>query len=74
MNIRVHLIKIDADVDRTWVAVLSNEQIDNLMHTKPSEEELANFSNDADVIIKIARNKVKDLMAEEVNRIYAKRT
>lgn len=44
------------------------------MHMKPSENEVENYINDADVMVKIAWCKIKGLMAEKLDRIYEEDT
>lgn len=56
------------------VAALSNEQIANQMRTTPSKTEFENFENNTDVMMTIVRHEIKGLIAQEVERVRAKRT
>lgn len=70
----VNPIKTEADVERASVSALSDEQNDDPMHTKPSEQELANYGNDADVMMTSARCEIKGFIANEVDRFYVECT
>lgn len=70
----MNLIKTDADVERAWVSALWDIQIDDSMHTLPSEDKLEKYENDADVIPTGPRSKITSLMAEKADYIYPKRT
>lgn len=66
-------IQTEADVERVSVAALSNEQIDDPMHSSPSEDEVENYDSDANFMLKIAKSRTKGLTASKSNCIYAKR-
>lgn len=72
MNFGLKPIKTDADVERVCAAALLHEQIHDPMDTIPSEDELANYSKGAGVMVMIARNYIKGFIAKEDHRIYAK--
>lgn len=61
----------DAGVKRALVAALSNDQMHELLHTRTSEDEAANYSNDGDIMMTIARRKLENLVAQESDRKYA---
>lgn len=56
------------------MAALSNEQIEDSMHATPSKDKLENYRNDTEVMMMIAKSKVKGFIAERFNRMYAERT
>lgn len=74
INNIVDQIETEAEVEHACVAALSDEQIDDPVHKKPLEDDWTNYSNDSEVMVKIARSKITDLIAEEVDRIYVKST
>lgn len=43
----INPIESNAEVQRDWIALLSDERIDDSMHTTLSEVKLANNGNDA---------------------------
>lgn len=67
-------IETDPEFERASVAALSDENINNPMHSTPSENSLENYENDANVMETIAKTEIKEMVAEESNRNYAERT
>lgn len=63
----------NSDVARSWFAALFDEHMGNLTDTTPSEDELENYANDADDILRILRKQVKNMIAEVADLIYAGR-
>lgn len=61
MNNGINRIQTEADVERSWIVALLNEQIDDPMHTTPSKNDLVNYDNDGDVIMAVAKRKKKGL-------------
>lgn len=74
MNVGWNSTETEADVERAWVALLLDKQVDDSMHTKTSENECGNHGNAVEVVMKTARSKMKGLIAKKGNRAYAERT
>lgn len=70
----INPIKIDADVERTRVPALSEEQIFSPMHKTLLEDERANYGSNVNLMNTIARREIRHLVAEETDHIYAERT
>lgn len=62
-------MKNDANVERAWVHTLSNERIDDPVHTTPSENDFRSYGTDADVIMKIDKGKIKDLFGKDADLV-----
>lgn len=71
INNGINPIETAADVKRARIAALSNEQIDNPIHTIPSKDERANYGIYANIMMMIGKTKIKDLIPEKVDHIYA---
>lgn len=71
MNHEMNPIETDDDVEQASVAALFDEQSDDPMHEKPSKDDRANYGSDTDVMLPIADSKIKNLIAEEVDLVYA---
>lgn len=57
MNNGLNQTKANADFERALVPAPSHEQIDDdLLHTKPSENEFRNCGSDEEIMVKIARS------------------
>lgn len=50
------------------------EEMDDLMPTTPLEGELADYVNSGNVVMRIAKSKIKGLVANEVDSICTERT
>lgn len=74
MSDGIYPIETDEELERARVAAVLEKQIYDLMHTAPSEDELLNYCTDADVMMKIAKRKIKSSIVEEAERIYTSRT
>lgn len=74
MNTKTNPMETDADVERAWVGALSDEQIDDPMHTTPSEGKRASYSSDADNMMTIARSTIKGSVAVDTDCIHTLRT
>lgn len=61
-------IETNAEVQRAWVATLSDAQIDDPIHTASPEDELENYGIDADAMETIDRREIKSFIAKEVDR------
>lgn len=72
MNNRIDPIKTNANFKRAIVG-LSNEQVDDPVHRKPSEEQRKNYGSCADIMVTIVDRKMLGLFAREGDDIYAKR-
>lgn len=64
---RMRSIKTDAALERVHVACLSEKQMDDPMHTTPSNNYCTNCNNDTGVMVMTAQTKFGDLIAKEVN-------
>lgn len=71
---RTNPIETVADVKRASVAALSDEQVNDPMHSTLSEVVGASCSSEADIRMKIAKSVKKGLMIEKACRIYVERT
>lgn len=71
MNNAMNLIETDAEIQRAWTVTVTDEQIDDSMHTTPLEDEQASFGSNADVMMTITRSESRGFIAGEVDRIYA---
>lgn len=71
---RLNPTKTEKDVDdgRAWVGALSDEHINDLMHTTPLENEFESYVNIADVIMTVCGSEINGLIAKKVDRVYAK--
>lgn len=58
-------VKTNAVVKRALVIPALHERIDSRVHTKPSEDKRRSYDNDADIIMTIAKKKIKNMIAEE---------
>lgn len=67
-------IKTDAHIERAWVAAILDEQIEDPAHTTSSENEPVRYGNDIAVIMRVARQKINGLIAEEVDGVKADHT
>lgn len=74
MNEKLDLIEIEENVERVWSAAVQYEKSDDKVHAVLPEKQIETCGNNADVMMNIARSKVKGLIVVELNRIYAKRT
>lgn len=63
----------NADVERVWAPAISNEQLNNVIHTSLLESEPENYGNKAEVMKKVDRKLIRGLIAEETFRLFAKR-
>lgn len=73
MNNGLNLIK-SVDVERAYVAALSNELFHDLIYTTTSEDDWATYGIDSDVLMTIAKIKIRDFIAEKSDRIFAEHT
>lgn len=64
----------DDEVELDLASTLSNELIDDPMHTKTLEDDFTNHGNDSDVMVIISKSKIRDFISENVDHIYVKRT
>lgn len=74
MNRWINLIKTVVDIKSIWATALSDKQVEDPVQTSPAKDKRANYSSDAVSMMKIAKSKLKELVAEELHRIYAERT
>lgn len=71
MKSAINPTKTDANVEHAWVAALSDERIAHAMETTPSQIERTNYGRDGDIMMKIAKFKMKGSIAEAADHIYA---
>lgn len=67
-------IENDGNAKRAWVAPLSDEWVEDPMHTRPSKNDCENYEDDTKVMATIAISKINVLIEEETDFIYAGRT
>lgn len=65
-------METDADVKRARVTAFSDEQVDDPVHTTLSENGRANYGDDAEIMMIIAKSKIEGVLAEEAGKTYAK--
>lgn len=71
-NTGMEPIVTTVDVERARFAALSDDQIDDAMHTKPSEDNLTSYGNDTAVMMTIFESEISALTARELDEIYVK--
>lgn len=70
----MNLIENDVDVERAWVATLSDEQINNPFYTTPLKDQHAIYGSVAKFMMNNAKFQKYDLIAEEFMHVYEERT
>lgn len=60
----------DEELKPDWEVALSNEP----MNTSPSDDALLATGDSSDTIVQIARSEMNDLIAQEVDSLYAERS
>lgn len=73
MNRWLKRIESAADVECAKVLARSDEEVDNVLYSETSVDQHENYGNDAYVMATITRTTMKDLIAEEAERICAER-
>lgn len=66
-------VETGADIDRAWVAAVSEGQRNDSMHTTPSKFRVQNYGIDGHVTILIAWSDFKRLMLDKADGLCAER-
>lgn len=67
-------ISTDEKAERVWEVALFENPVEDPMHAYPSDDAPITARNSHDIIVQIARSQMKDLNAQEVDRVYAERS